>query len=201
MKDQAEGITAKAEAILDPAVQLFIQFGYRRTTMDDVARRAGVAKGTLYLYFDSKAALFRAMQSRDVAASQRLCEEAEARGGALADLLFGQLEAWFGMMHARYGASDHLSELSTALTTVGADIAKAADAAYEARLVRLLDRAAAQGDVSLEASGLDARRTVTALLAAARGAKFADGKSVKPEIYRRRLRDIARLFAAAVRAR
>ena len=192
--------TARAEAILDPAEQLFIQFGYRRTTMDDVARRAGVAKGTLYLYFESKADLFRAMQSRDIAASQKLCDEAEARRGTLADLLFGQLDAWFGMMHARYGASDHLSELSTALTTVGADIAKAADAAYEARLMRLLEAKAARGEADLEVSGLDARRLVTALLAAARGAKFASGKPVRTDVYRRRLKDIAHLFAAALRA-
>lgn len=201
MKEHAKEIAAKAAAILDPAEQLFIQFGYRRTTMDDVARRAGVAKGTLYLYFDSKAELFRAMQARDVATSQRLCDAAEARGGTLADRLFGQLEAWFGMMHARYGASDHLSELSAALTTVGADIAKAAEATYEARLVRLLELAVAQEEADWEASGLDARRTVTLLLAAARGAKFANGKSVKPEVYRRRLRDLAQLFAAAVRAK
>lgn len=40
--------------LLAVATDLFTRFGYRRTSMDEVAREAGVAKGTVYLYFKSK---------------------------------------------------------------------------------------------------------------------------------------------------
>jgi AcrR family transcriptional regulator len=40
------------------ATAVFIEYGYRRTQMDDVAAALGVAKGTLYLYVESKEALF-----------------------------------------------------------------------------------------------------------------------------------------------
>ena len=40
--------------ILKAATEQFVHFGYRRASMSDIARRAGVAKGTLYLYFASK---------------------------------------------------------------------------------------------------------------------------------------------------
>ena len=40
------------------ATRVFIEQGYRRTQMDDVAAALGVAKGTLYLYVESKEALF-----------------------------------------------------------------------------------------------------------------------------------------------
>ena len=43
------------------ATAVFIEQGYRRTQMSDVARRLGVAKGTLYLYVESKEALFDAV--------------------------------------------------------------------------------------------------------------------------------------------
>ncbi len=43
--------------ILESATELFIQQGYRKTSMDEVARKAGVAKGTVYLYFKTKADL------------------------------------------------------------------------------------------------------------------------------------------------
>jgi AcrR family transcriptional regulator len=43
------------------ATRVFIAQGYRRTQMDDVAREMGVAKGTLYLYVESKEALFYAV--------------------------------------------------------------------------------------------------------------------------------------------
>lgn len=43
------------------ALDLFVEKGYAATRLDDVAARAGVSKGTLYLYFDGKAALFKAV--------------------------------------------------------------------------------------------------------------------------------------------
>jgi AcrR family transcriptional regulator len=43
--------------ILEAATELFMQHGYRKTSVDDVARRAGIAKGTVYLYFKTKADL------------------------------------------------------------------------------------------------------------------------------------------------
>ena len=55
----------KREAILDAALTLFGRYGYRRTSIDDIARAAGVAKGTVYLHVESKAALFRTL-SRSV---------------------------------------------------------------------------------------------------------------------------------------
>lgn len=47
------------EKIADAALTLFAERGFAETRMDAVAARAGVAKGTLYLHFDSKDALFR----------------------------------------------------------------------------------------------------------------------------------------------
>lgn len=47
----------KRHRIVQAATELFIQHGYRKTSVDEVARRAGVAKGTVYLYFKTKADL------------------------------------------------------------------------------------------------------------------------------------------------
>jgi AcrR family transcriptional regulator len=46
------------EQLIETATQVFIEQGYRRTQMADVAEAMGVAKGTLYLYVESKEALF-----------------------------------------------------------------------------------------------------------------------------------------------
>jgi AcrR family transcriptional regulator len=48
----------RKEAILDAALSVFAEDGYQAARLDDVARRADVAKGTLYLYFDDKEKLF-----------------------------------------------------------------------------------------------------------------------------------------------
>lgn len=44
--------------LIEAATQVFLEQGYRRTQMSDVAERLGVAKGTVYLYVESKEALF-----------------------------------------------------------------------------------------------------------------------------------------------
>ncbi len=49
---------ARRQAILDAALHVFAERGFEAARLDDVAARAGVAKGTLYLYFRDKEALF-----------------------------------------------------------------------------------------------------------------------------------------------
>ncbi len=44
--------------ILETATELFIRWGYKKTTIDDVAREAGVAKGTIYLHWKTREELF-----------------------------------------------------------------------------------------------------------------------------------------------
>src|ERR1051325_6289927 len=51
--------TERREAILAAALDEFSAQGFAATRLDDVAKRAGVAKGTLYLYFHNKDALFQ----------------------------------------------------------------------------------------------------------------------------------------------
>lgn len=51
----------RRQAILDAALLTFAEHGFEAARLDDVAARAGVAKGTLYLYFPSKEALFEGL--------------------------------------------------------------------------------------------------------------------------------------------
>jgi AcrR family transcriptional regulator len=51
----------RRQALLNAALDEFFERGFSRARMDDIARRAGLSKGTLYLYFDSKEGLFTAL--------------------------------------------------------------------------------------------------------------------------------------------
>ena len=66
---------ARPEEIIDAAQQVFGESGFARTKLEDVARIAGVSKGTVYLYFDSKESLFRAMVRAKVVAALTEAEE------------------------------------------------------------------------------------------------------------------------------
>ena len=58
---------ARPDEVLDAALAVFVEKGYAAAKMDEVARRAGVSKGTVYLYFPSKEALIEAIVRRAVA--------------------------------------------------------------------------------------------------------------------------------------
>jgi AcrR family transcriptional regulator len=73
---------AKRQRILDSAAQLFAQHHYHEVRMDDIAAEAGVAKGTLYLHFKDKEALYLALILDGI---QRLFEEVQARIADAAD--------------------------------------------------------------------------------------------------------------------
>lgn len=54
------------DAILDSASQCFTRYGYKKTSMDDVATQARVAKGTVYLYCENKQDLFYRAVEREL---------------------------------------------------------------------------------------------------------------------------------------
>lgn len=59
---------ARAPEILDAALACFADKGFAATRMDDIAARAGITKGTIYLYFDSKEAVFKALARQSIGA-------------------------------------------------------------------------------------------------------------------------------------
>lgn len=64
----AEARKVRAERILDAAAELLQRWGYKRLTMDDVADQAGIGKGTIYLHWRTREALFEAVLERELAA-------------------------------------------------------------------------------------------------------------------------------------
>ncbi len=85
---------ARPSELTAAALDLFVEKGFAATRLDDVATRAGVSKGTLYLYFDSKEALFKAVVEEGIvptlaAAEQRLAEHSGSSVELLRSLLFG----------------------------------------------------------------------------------------------------------------
>lgn len=78
----------RRDAILAAARKVFASEGYEGATIADIAREAGVAAGTVYLYYQSKIDLFAALNEQFFAAIQKALIEAKAppdvRGGTRA---------------------------------------------------------------------------------------------------------------------
>lgn len=87
---------ARPGELLDAALELFVSQGYARTRVEEIARRAGVSKGTLFLYFPSKDELFKALIRNKLAGRLTAWrEEFERASGPTAELLRLALRRWW----------------------------------------------------------------------------------------------------------
>ena len=87
---------ARPEEIVAAALEAFAEHGYAAARLDDVARRAGVTKGTIYLYFKNKEDLFQAViRETVVPILARAEEEVAVYQGTSADLLRTMLVGWW----------------------------------------------------------------------------------------------------------
>lgn len=82
---------ARAERILRAAGSLVASIGYDKTTIADVAKRAGVAKGTIYLHWPTREALFTALVHHERIAMIVDCRERLGVDGDELDTVFEQL--------------------------------------------------------------------------------------------------------------
>lgn len=79
----------RTQRILDAAAHQFIQFGYDRANVSDIAKAVGVSKATLYLHFDSKEAMFEGLLLREMERHSNLwfdLVEQDSNGGTLAGM-------------------------------------------------------------------------------------------------------------------
>jgi AcrR family transcriptional regulator len=87
---------ARPGELLDAALDLFVEKGFSATRADEVAARAGVSKGTLFLYFQSKEDLFKAVVRENIANKfPTWQEEFLTFEGSSADMLRYALTSWW----------------------------------------------------------------------------------------------------------
>ena len=95
---------ARPAELLAAALDLFVEKGYAGTRLDDVAARAGVSKGTLYLYFQNKEELFKAVVRENIVTPlAEAAQEMREFDGPSAELVRNLITAWwkdFGSTHA-----------------------------------------------------------------------------------------------------
>lgn len=93
---------ARPGELLDAALELFVEKGFAATRAEEVAARAGVSKGTLFLYFPSKEELFKAVVRENLSrVVQESASELDGFEGPSDALLLHFLQQWW----SRYGAT------------------------------------------------------------------------------------------------
>jgi TetR/AcrR family transcriptional regulator of autoinduction and epiphytic fitness len=114
----AEALDAKQKALLDAAVGVFARFGFRKTSMDEVAKAAGISRQGLYLQFSNKEELFRRALEYSLRQQYTAAAEALARTDTpLEQRLAAACDAWSGRFIGISGAD--AADLMCASTSLG----------------------------------------------------------------------------------
>jgi AcrR family transcriptional regulator len=92
---------ARPGELLDAALDLFVEKGFAATRAEEVAARAGVSKGTLFLYFPSKEELFKAVVRENISGRfQEWNDEFQAFEGSTADMVRHCMKVWWERLGA-----------------------------------------------------------------------------------------------------
>lgn len=155
---------ARPSELLAAALELFVEKGFASTRVEEVAKRAGVSKGTLFLYFSSKEELFKAVVRKNI--SGRYPEwnaRFDAYQGSTADLLRIFMQQWW----ANVGNS-HVSGISKLMMSEASNFPELA-AFYQQEVIEpgaaLIRRILQRGMDSGEFRSIDMRYGIYTVLA------------------------------------
>ncbi|RDJ25144.1 TetR/AcrR family transcriptional regulator [Bosea caraganae] len=192
----ADETTNRIAQVADAALRLFARYGYKRTSMDDIAKEAGLAKATLYLHFKGKDDVFRAMFTLIGHRVEARCREVMALEAPFPARLTALLQAHYATAYASFGTGEHLAELKAVMADIAVQEMQAFEQIFIGFARRLFTETDAAGEIALAKVGIELEVLIASLMFAAAGAKL--GVSLSCEGYAGRLEDIAKVFAAAV---
>lgn len=191
--------STKPNAIVLAALELFTKYGYRKTSIDDVAEAAKVAKRTVYLHFKSKAAVFLAILEYLAGQVRERCVAAERMGGTAVERLTGLLDAYFGMGFELFSKSEHMPELEETFSKLARSRIGDLNKEYEAGLARFLRSLENAGEIGAPPKGLTMEQIVHILVRAAEGSKHDPKVEGDRTAFQQRLRELAILAISAMR--
>lgn len=177
----------RLEQILDAAYLCFTRHGVRRTTMDDIAREAGISRSAVYQYVRNKEDAYQRLAARlfDTALAQ--ARQDAAQGSDLAGRLTAALAAKLGLTVRLWRDSPaHAAELIGDNARLYADL----DAAYTAAMRDLL-----AGIIAAARPEAEAVELAELLLALTRG---LEADLTDPDLPERRLRHGVALLVAGL---
>jgi AcrR family transcriptional regulator len=189
--EKSDASDARRTAILDAATRVFLRYGFKKTSMDDVARAAGVSRQGLYLHFETKELLFKETVLRLAEATR------EAGRAALANEeidIEDRLVDGFAAIHGKGlddGMNENGDELLEAATALVGPVVEEVDAVLLTGVVKILKSSGVSAE--WKDSGMTAKDLAEHLLATSYGLKHRVSGSSE---YREKMRIAVRLVCA-----
>lgn len=185
----------KQKAILDAAWAAFAAYGFRKASMDDIARGAGMSRPALYLHFRNKEAIFGGLVQSHYGLVLVQIDAGLAGSGSLAERLTAGFVAQGGPAMEMMMTSPHGMELFDASMNVAGEAISEGERALQRLYARWLEAEADAGRAVLSGPASDVART---FCAAMKGIKHTSGDY---GTYQSGVRQLAALFGAALTPR
>ncbi|NVP53887.1 TetR/AcrR family transcriptional regulator [Mycoplana rhizolycopersici] len=192
---EAKNDDPRRDLILQAAFKVFVTYGFRRTSMSDIATAAGLSRPALYQHFDSKADIFRAYVVLMKETTLQAISAAFAGDGAFRDKLTAALDGAFLSPHRLISDSPHGDELLGVNKEIASDLFVDWMGGAEAAFAEALATEVQAGRLDFTASGLDPARLARLIIDTMEGIKMRMTSLGDAE---RAIADLVRLVAAAV---
>ncbi|PYE23133.1 TetR family transcriptional regulator [Paraburkholderia silvatlantica] len=186
--------STRRETFLNAAIQVFARYGYRKTSIDQIAQAAGASRQGLYLHFSSKEELFRATVEHALSQHLRAVTTALSQDRPLADRLVAACDEWAGR-YVGTGTQD-AQDLVAASTSITSETL----AAYGMRFEEALAEAIADDSKVMRAyigAGLTAKDVARTLHMVTQGIK--QRSSTRQEFVTEISTSVAVLMASTLR--
>lgn len=165
------GDNSRPDQIVRAAARLFGHYGFRKTSVDLIAREAEVAKPTLYAHFADKEAIFVAVCQQVMDGVLAGARAALDQPGVI-DRITAVLAAKFSTIFELVHASPHARELLESQAAQARELVEQADAAFSKLLVEALRAAVRRKELVLDAAVPSTTALAHMLMQAAHGAGY-----------------------------
>ena len=186
---------AKQATVLDAAAAVFARYGFRRTTMNDIAQAAGISRPALYLMFDNKEHLFHELSDYRINLALQATESVLAKNGKVTEQFIEALLVFEKTYTEPVADSPHGEELTDVNMNLAADVMIKGHASLVAVLANLLNEAEKAGEVSFDNVSMSSQAFVELLLASVKGIKK---KASSITEYRNNTRQAAHIFLSSI---
>ena len=129
----------KKEKVLDAALTLFVRYGFRRTTMGDIAGEAEMSRPAVYLLYPNKEEIFRAVIIRFFERSLLLGQERVNATDTLEGKIRAVLETWVIDPYKVICSSPEAGELFESTYSFTTDLRQRILQLFEAQLIQVFD--------------------------------------------------------------
>ena len=196
---KAKRITKKGQSkqklVFDAAANVFAQYGFRRTSMNDIANAAGISRPALYLIFKNKQELFRQLAAHLQNHGIDQAISALGEEGEISVRLVNAILAYEAIYYEPIAQSPHGAEIIDINLSIAADLMQKGHTRLVRTLADAIDEASARGEIKLGDKMPKTKPFVELLMSSISGQKK---KANTTQMFRRQIKQVTHIFLQSI---